>query len=77
MKSYQDFLNSKAQLSQSSGFEVAPEEINPWLKPFNRDIVRWALHGGRRAIFAAFGLHKTAMQLEIGRLVRRRLAASS
>jgi hypothetical protein len=69
LKSYQEFLASKAQLSQSSGFEVAPEEINPWLKPFNRDIVRWALHGGRRAIFAAFGLHKTAMQLEIGRLV--------
>jgi DNA modification methylase len=72
VSTYQQFLASKAQLSQSSGFEVAPEEINPWLKPFNRDIVRWALHGGRRAIFAAFGLHKTAMQLEIGRLVSQK-----
>jgi hypothetical protein len=46
-----------------------PRKFNPQLKPFNRDIVRWAIHGGRRAIFAAFGLHKTAMQLEIMRLL--------
>jgi DNA modification methylase len=69
MKSYQEFLASKAQLSRSCGFEISAEEVNPQLKPFNRDIVRWAIHGGRRAIFAAFGLHKTAMQLEIMRLL--------
>jgi vacuolar-type H+-ATPase catalytic subunit A/Vma1 len=26
--------------------------------------VRWAVRGGRRAIFAAFGLGKTVIQLE-------------
>lgn len=71
--SYQDFLASKAQLSPSFGFDVPAEEVNEHLKPFNRDIVRWAMHGGRRAIFAAFGLHKTAMQLEIMRLLAPRV----
>ncbi|MBU8819575.1 DNA methylase N-4 [Mycolicibacterium goodii] len=38
------------------------------LLPHQRDLVRWAVAGGRRAIFAAFGLGKTVMQLEIVRL---------
>jgi SAM-dependent methyltransferase len=35
--------------------------------------VQWALRGGRRAIFAAFGLGKTIIQLEILRLLLSRL----
>lgn len=31
--------------------------------------MRWAVHGGRRAVFAKFGLHKTNTQLEIMRLI--------
>jgi DNA modification methylase len=51
---------------------VDPVEVNAQLKPHTRDIVRWAIHGGRRAIFAAFGLHKTATQIEIMRLIGKR-----
>jgi DNA modification methylase len=67
--SYLEFLAAKITLDQAHGCEVAPEEINPLLFPHQRDIVRWAAHGGRRAIFAAFGLGKSFMQLEIARLI--------
>lgn len=65
--SYRDFLSHKMVLAQASGFEPGP--VNPLLKPHQRDIVQWAIRGGRRAIFAAFGLGKTFMQLEALRLV--------
>jgi hypothetical protein len=66
---YVDFLKEKCKFSKALGIEIDPAEINPALKPHTRDIVRWAVAGGRRAIFAAFGLHKTATQLEIMRLI--------
>jgi DNA modification methylase len=66
---YVDFLKEKCKFSKAMGIEIDPAEVNPHLKPHTRDIVRWAVAGGRRAIFAAFGLHKTATQLEIMRLV--------
>ncbi|MBB5142509.1 hypothetical protein HNQ38_000588 [Desulfovibrio intestinalis] len=58
------FLEAKLPFSRHSGFAVPADSIHPMLKPRQRDIVRWALHGGRRAIFAAFGLGKSFMQLE-------------
>lgn len=69
MKPYTDFLADKAQFSAPIGFDVDPDAINPVLKPHQRAIVRWAVHGGRRAIFAAFGLGKSVMQLETLRLI--------
>ena len=69
---YQEFLEAKIALDQSHGCEVSPGEINPLLFPHQRDIVRWAVHGGRRAIFAAFGLGKSFMQLELGRIISLR-----
>lgn len=69
---YRAFLEAKIASAPVHGFDVMPDAINPGLKPFNRDIVRWALAGGRRAIFAAFGLHKTAMGLELMRQVGAR-----
>lgn len=66
---YDEFLRSKVVLAQPTGFEVTPAEINPALKPHTRAIVEWAARGGNRAIFASFGLHKTATQLEILRLI--------
>lgn len=71
MTSYTDFLRKKIRLAQFKGFDVPAAEINPHLKPHTRDIVRWAVQGGQRAIFASFGLHKTATQLEIHRLIGR------
>ncbi|MDP3351850.1 MAG: DNA methyltransferase [Hydrogenophaga sp.] len=66
---YEDFLRSKVRLASFNGFDVPLEEVNPALKPHTRDIVRWAVKGGNRAIFASFGLHKTATQLEILRII--------
>src|SRR5262245_14727810 len=66
---YRTFLEAKAQLATSTGFDVDPADVNPILKPHQRDTVVWAIRGGRRAIFANFGLGKTLMQLEIIRLI--------
>lgn len=68
---YLDFLESKKAVAPVSGFDPG-DEVSPALFGFQRDIVRWAVHGGRRAIFAAFGLGKSVMQLEICRLVQAR-----
>jgi DNA modification methylase len=66
---YAAFLREKIRLARFAGFEVSADEINPVLKPHTKDIVRWACQGGQRAIFASFGLHKTATALEIMRLI--------
>lgn len=67
--SYQDFLKSKLQTVQQSGFDVSPDDINPKLFKFQRDIVRWALRLGKAALFEECGLGKTAQQLEWARHV--------
>lgn len=66
---YQDFLEAKIAMAPVSGFVVADDEINPLLKPHQKAMVKWACLGGRRAIFAAFGLGKTFVQIELLRLV--------
>lgn len=68
---YQEFLESKIELAPISGVESEPDEINPVLKPHQRAAVRWAVRGGRRGIFARFGLGKTTMQLEYCRLITK------
>lgn len=61
---YKEFLESKIELAQDSGFEVNPADINKALKPHQRDAVTWALKGGRRALFESFGLGKTIQEIE-------------
>ena len=61
---YKEFLESKIELAQDSGFEVNPADINKALKPHQRDDVIWALKGGRRALFESFGLGKTIQEIE-------------
>lgn len=65
---YQQFLDAKRAEAPKAGFDPG-DEISDKLFPHQRDIVRWALRGGRRAIFAAFGLGKSIMQLEIMRIL--------
>jgi DNA modification methylase len=69
MTAYIDFLRAKMKVAEATGFEVDDADINPNLAPHCRAIVKWAIAGGRRAIFAAFGLHKTSIQLELMRLI--------
>jgi hypothetical protein len=62
--SYQTFLEDKIVTASLRGIEVARDDLHPWLKPHCKDLTLWALRLGCAAIFASFGLHKTAMQLE-------------
>jgi DNA modification methylase len=61
---YREFLESKIDLATDSGFVVDRSKINPALKPHQADAVAWALKGGRRALFEAFGLGKTIQEIE-------------
>lgn len=61
---YMDFLRQKIKMAQYKGFSVEPENLAPCLYPHQRDIVKWAVLGGNRAIFAKFGLGKSVMQCE-------------
>jgi len=69
---YQEFLRNKIILDSRSGFEIDDSDISPILFPHQRYIVKWAVSGGRRAIFAAFGLGKSLMQLETMRQIGNR-----
>ena len=53
---YIGFLKSKMVIAKKTGITVDAGEISDVLKPHQRDAVLWAAAGGRRAIFAAFGL---------------------
>lgn len=70
-KEYLAFLDRKVIVSAESAADMSPLAVNPMLLPHQRDIVPWAVRGKRRAIFAAFGLGKTFIQLEIARIVQR------
>lgn len=66
---YERFLAEKVNFRHDYGFEVSDGlDVNPILFPHQQAIVRWAVLGGRRAIFAAFGLGKSVIQLETVRL---------
>lgn len=64
---YLAFLQSKFRFGADFGHKVAVEAVHPFLKPHQRDVVVWACRKGRAAIFAAFGLGKSVMQLEVCR----------
>lgn len=65
---YREFLESKMVIAPESGVEIEPKEVNPALKPHQRDAVVWALRGGKRGMFESFGLGKTVQELEFCRL---------
>lgn len=64
---YLDFIRAKIISLPPLGVPVAANDVHPILKDHQQLLVRWAVEGGRRAIFAAFGLGKSLMQLEIMR----------
>jgi Superfamily II DNA/RNA helicases, SNF2 family len=72
---YRTFLEAKIPLALPAGFPCELDEIPTHLadgrpmKDHVRHIVRWAVEGGRRALFESFGLHKTMQQLLIGSLI--------
>lgn len=69
MPTYDEFLRAKFALAPQTGIPCDPDDVHPILKPHQRESVVWAVQGGRRALFHAFGLGKTLQQLEICRLL--------
>lgn len=65
---YADFLQSKIVHDRPTGFSEVPP-LNPMLKPFQCEVVAWALQRGRAALFEDCGLGKTPQQLEWARCV--------
>jgi hypothetical protein len=64
MGAYEEFLKRKIKMANFDGFTVEPADLHGCLFPHQRDIVRWAVQGGNRAIFAKFGLGKSVMASE-------------
>lgn len=74
---YYEFLKTKMAIAPDSGFDVNMDELNPGLMAHQKDIIAWALKGGRRAIFAKFGLGKTVMELEFCHQVIKRFGGQA
>lgn len=66
---YRAFLAGKAVKPKPSGFAV--NSLHKALKPFQADIVRWAVAQGRAAVFAGTGLGKTIVQLSWAQCMHR------
>lgn len=67
-QSYIEFLKGKIPQAEVMGFEPVSEPHES-LKPHQRDIACWAMRGGRRAIFANFGLGKTRINLQVAKWI--------
>ncbi|MDX3884055.1 MAG: DNA methyltransferase [Sphingomonas sp.] len=66
---YRAFLEAKVPVAERSGLDCSIDDVNPILLAHQRAVVAWAVQGGRRALFEAFGLGKTMQQLEICRII--------
>lgn len=64
MDKYTAFLESKVKNHVMSGFDVALDDLNKWLFPFQKFCVQRALKAGKYAFFQDCGLGKTIQQLE-------------
>ena len=69
---YQDFLARKQREAKPVGVTIDAGDIHPMLHDWQAEIVKWAVHRGRAALFADCGLGKTFMQLEWARLMGER-----
>lgn len=68
-KDYDSFLESKIIAADNFGVKIDHKLLSPKLLPHQKVIVPWCIEGGRRAVFASFGLGKSMMQLEIAKQV--------
>lgn len=66
---YVDFLKNKIKVSEDFGIDTAKIKYVKGIFPHQKDIVNFAIEGGRRAIFASFGNGKTLIQLQIAKIL--------
>lgn len=71
-EAYAAFLRGKVAVAPGAGWEIGPRDLHPSLKPHQRDGAVWAIRGGRRAVFASFGLGKTRIGLSVCEQTARR-----
>ncbi|BBB13635.1 DNA methyltransferase [Sphingopyxis sp. FD7] len=80
-ENYRSFLEAKMPAAPLAGLPCTLDEVPTHLldgrpiKDHQRHIVRWAVEGGRRALFEAFGLGKSIQQLLICDIILKKLAA--
>jgi hypothetical protein len=79
---YYNFLKSKIDLAPESGFDNIDVGLINFkdgtiLKPHQRDAVNWMIRGGRRALFASFGLGKTIIQLIVLNAINNHVGGKS
>jgi hypothetical protein len=72
-QSYLDFIRAKAVSAPELGLPCDVADVHPLLHRHQPVLVKWLVEGGRRALFANFGLGKTFIQLEAMRLVKRQV----
>ncbi len=77
MTDYAEFLRQKIKMARFDGFTIDDAEINPILFPHQQMIVKWAVQGGNRGIFASFGLGKSIMQCEWMRIMASKTAGNA
>ncbi|TAK94680.1 DNA methylase N-4 [Patescibacteria group bacterium] len=65
---YEEFVLAKNPRADFYGFEPVSKP-HPSLFPHQTDIARWMCRGGRRACFAAFGLGKTRIHLQVAKWI--------
>jgi len=68
MSGYAEFLAGKQRQVQPAGRQVDEADVNQLLHPWQRQVVAWAAHRGRAALWEDTGLGKTFQQLEWARL---------
>jgi hypothetical protein len=69
---YASFLAAKARRAEAAGPVVADAEIHPFLHPWQRRVVAWAVRTGRAALWEDTGLGKTVQEIEFARLAGAR-----
>lgn len=75
MQDYEQFLLNKIRIAERTGIVDVEIELpahfkdGTTIKPHQIDAVKWAIEGGRRALFESFGLGKTIQQLLICKVI--------
>jgi hypothetical protein len=68
---YRRFLESKKVIAIERGSDAGELDVGHLL-PHAQDISRWMVRGGNRACFAAFGLTKTRIQIQVLKSILRK-----
>jgi hypothetical protein len=77
---YRQFLEAKVKAAPSFGLPCSLDEVATHrldgkpLRDHQRHVIRWGVEGGRRAYFLDFGLGKSTIQVETGRIILEKAA---